>query len=322
MQRVTLPNTDLEVSALCLGGGGLGALVTGDAADHLVSDFLEAGGNFIDTAHCYSFWESAGAGCSEREVGASLRRLGAWDQVVVGTKGGHPAVGEGYPRPDYYLAPEVISSDVEDSLERLGCERIDLYYLHRDDTRVPAEEVMDALNAEVEHGRLRYLAASNWSTERMAAANDYAARTGKRGFVASQVQWSLAVPTWKPGPDPTTRYVTAEDAAWHQETGIPIVAYSATASGYFAGAEGGTRAYETPENTARKARAAQLATELGCTPNQIALAYLRGAGPLTIPLFSTSRREHLAEGLGSLTVELTPEQCRWLRDGNGDVPTA
>lgn len=315
MQRTTLPNTDLEVSALCLGGGGFGALVTGDATDYLISDFLAAGGNFLDSAHCYSFWEPAGAGCSERELGASLRRLGAWDQVIVGTKGGHPEVGEKYPRPDRYLSPEVISSDVHDSLERLGRDRIDLYYLHRDDTRVPVEEVIDALNSEVDQGRLRYLAASNWSTDRMAAANAYAARNGKRGFVASQVQWSLATPTWTPGPDPTTRYVTEADAAWHSQTGLPIVAYSATASGYFAGTEGGARGYETPENAARKERATQLAGELGCTPNQIALAYLRGAGPLTIPLFSTSRREHLAEALGSLAVELSPEQCRWLHDG-------
>jgi aryl-alcohol dehydrogenase-like predicted oxidoreductase len=315
MQRITLPNTDLELSALCLGGAVFGSSLSGEAADQLMHDFLEAGGNFVDTAHCYSFWEPAGAGSSEREVGAILRRMGMWEQVVVGTKGGHPVVGEGYPRPDRYLAPEVIASDVKDSLTRLGRDQIDLYYLHRDDTRTPVDEIIDALNAEVDQGRVRYLAASNWSTERMTAANAYAAQSGKQGFVASQVQWSLSTPTWTPGPDPTTRYVTEEDAVWHQETGLPIVAYSATANGYFAGTASGTKAYDTPENAARKQRAEQLAAEWGCTANQVALAYLRYAGPVTIPLFSTSRREHLAEGLGSLAITLTPEQCKWLQSG-------
>ena len=120
MQRYAIPNTDTEVSALCLGAGGFGTILRGDAVDRLVADFLVAGGDFFDTAHCYAFWEPEGAGASERELGACLRRLGAWDDVVVATKGGHPDAGERYRRPDAYLAPEVIASDLDDSLDRLG----------------------------------------------------------------------------------------------------------------------------------------------------------------------------------------------------------
>jgi aryl-alcohol dehydrogenase-like predicted oxidoreductase len=296
-----------------LGGGGFGSRLVGEAVDRLLGAFLEAGGNFVDSAHCYAFWEPGGAGCSERELGASLRRIGAWGEVVVGTKGGHPAHGSDYPRPDRYLAPEVIASDISDSLRNLDCERIDLYYLHRDDTRVPVAEIVDPLNAEVRRGRVRCLGASNWATERIAAANEYAARTGQQGFVASQLHWSLAEPTWKMGPDPTTRTVTPEAARWYQENGIPIVAYSATASGYFARQAPGS--YDSPENEARRPRARQLAAELGCTAIQVGLAYLRHAGPETIPLFSTTRPEHLAEAVGSLAVTLTSEQCRWLVSG-------
>lgn len=315
MKRHRIPNTDLEVSALCLGGGGIGARVSGAGLDRLVARYLDVGGNFFDTAHCYAFWEPAGAGCSEWELGACLRRLNAWDRVVVATKGGHPDMGEAYRRPDAYLSPEVIAADLDDSLQRLGRDRIDLYYLHRDDTRVPVDEVIDMLNREVARGRIRYLGASNWSVERIAAANEYVARRGLRGFVISQLQWSLAVPNWRPGADPTMRSVTGEIAAWHAGAGLPIAAYSATAGGYFAASPRGESLYDSPGNRARRERARTLAARHGCTPTQIALAYLLHQAPLTIPIFFTASRDHLEEALGAVSIPLSAEEVRLLREG-------
>ena len=302
---------DVDLSALCLSAAAFGTGVRGDAMFRLYDDFREAGGNFFDTAHCYCFWSEGGAGSSERALGECLRRSGDREQVFIGTKGGHPAVLPKYPRPAAYLAPEVIASDVQESLERLGVERIDLYFLHRDDPRVPVEEILSALNAEADRGRIRCLGASNWSTCRIEAANVFAAQHGLRGFAASQPQWNLASPN--PPSDPTMKFITPDDEAWHVRHQIPVVAYSPTACGYFASDDPSTsRAFDNPVSRARHRRARQLAAELGATPNQIALAWLMAQPFPVIPILGTTKREHLADALAAASVPLSPEQARWL----------
>jgi aryl-alcohol dehydrogenase-like predicted oxidoreductase len=241
--------------------------------------------------------------------------LGVREKVVIGTKGGHPAIEPGYSRPDAYLAPEVIAQDVDESLERLGFASVDLYYLHRDDTRVPVGEIVDTLHQEVDQGRIRHLGASNWSVERLEAANAYAQGKGRQGFIASQVQWSLATPTWKIGPDPTTRYVTEDDVRWHTRTRLPIVAYSATASGYFSDTPRNPGLYNDSANPGRAERARTFAAQRKATPTQIALAYLACQSVPTIPLFSTANLAHLAEALDSIALTLSPEELTWLREG-------
>ncbi|MCC6443637.1 MAG: aldo/keto reductase [Armatimonadetes bacterium] len=314
MKNVRIPDTDLTVSALCYGTADLGTRISEADGERVMAAFLEAGGNFFDTAHCYAFWvEGGGAGVSERTLARCLKRLGAGGSVVA-TKGGHPDGGEAYPRPDRYLAPEVIASDLDDSLERLERERIDLYWLHRDDARVPVGEVIDAMNREIERGRVRHIGASNWSIDRIEAANAYAEAKSLRGFAASQVQWSLAVPAWQPGPDPTTRYVTDEDALRYRGL-MPVTAYSATAGGYFSAADRPDHPGETPINRARKQRAAALAQQIGCTPTQVALAYLLNQEGQVIPIFATGSMAHLKEAAGAANIALTPEQVRWLREG-------
>jgi aryl-alcohol dehydrogenase-like predicted oxidoreductase len=314
MSQHPIPNTDLHVSALCYGTGAFGSRVKGAEMERLFATFREAGGNFFDTAHCYAFWKAEGAGCSERALGECLRRFGGREEIVIGTKGGHPGM-DGYPRPDRFLAPEVVASDLSDSLDRLGIPTIDLYYLHRDDSRVPVGEIIDSLNREIAGRRIRYLGASNWTVARIEAANAYAAAHGLHGFVASQPQWSLGEPNWQPGTDPAMRFVTDDDRAWYPKHPVAVVPYSSTSNGYFATAGESGSDYQNPTNEARRRRAQQLATELRATPNQIALAYLMCQEFLVIPILGTADPEHLQDALGAARVSLTPEQVRWLREG-------
>jgi aryl-alcohol dehydrogenase-like predicted oxidoreductase len=315
MKHYPIPHTDLSVSALCYGLGAFGSGVKGAEMERLFATFREAGGSFFDTAHCYAFWKPEGAGCSERALGECLRRFGDREEVVIGTKGGHPDASLDYPRPDHYLAPEVIASDIRDSLDRLGVETIDLYYLHRDDPRVPVEEIIDALNREIQTGRIRYLGASNWPVARIEAANTYAAAKRLQGFVASQPQWSLGEPNWRPGSEPTMRSVTDEDREWYAAHPLAVIPYSSTSNGYFAtgGERGGD--YQNPKNAARLRRAQQLASEMGRTPNQIALAYLMSQEFLVVPIIGTADREHLRDALGASGIWLSAQQVRWLREG-------
>lgn len=315
MRHVALPGTDLSVSALGYGVAEFGTRIRGGDADRLLAQYVGAGGNLADSAHCYAYWLEDGLGASERELGAAIRRLGLREELVVATKGGHPGAGEAYPQPEEFLSPEAIGACLDESLERLGMPCVDLYYLHRDDGRTPVAEVMDALNAEVARGRVRALGASNWSVERIAAANDYASAKGLQGFCCSQIQGSLAIPSWEDGPDPVTRCVTEDTAAWHAASAIPIMAYSATSNGYFAAADAGPETFRSTDNEARRERVRTLAGEIGCTPTQLAVAWLLAQGVPTVALFSTSRTEHLAEVMASAEVTLTPEQAGWLREG-------
>ncbi len=314
MQRIALPGSDLEVSILGYGVALFGTAVRGDDADRLLGAYHAAGGTLVDTAHCYAYWVEGGLGASERELGAAIRRLGIRDELVVATKGGHPGAGQTYPQPEAFLSPEALAASLDESLARLGMDAVDLYYLHRDDGRTPVGEVIEALNAEIARGRVRALGASNWSTARIALANAYAAAHGVTGFCCSQAQWSLAEPDWQPGPDPVTRCVHEADAAWYAESGIPVVAYSATANGYFA-ADGPVGPFTGERNAARRARTRQLAAELGCTATQLAVAWLLRQAPTVAPLFSTLRPRHMREAIAALEIPLSSAQARLLHDG-------
>jgi len=300
VQSLILPHSNVTVSRFCLGAGAFGTSITGDKADRLLAAYVEAGGTFFDTAHCYAFWVPNGLGASERDLAASLKRIGAWDAAVIGTKGGHPDCGPDYRRPADFLSESVLHSDIEDSLDRLQTSRLDLFYLHRDDGITPVDEIMERLNRQIALGRVRAIGASNWSVARMAAANDYAAAKGLQGFVASQVQWSLSIPDWSETADPTMRRVGEAEIEWHARTGIPITAYSATGNGFFSKEYAGANL----NNRARWEVVRQKSVELKCTPTQLAVAWLLHQRPTVIPVFSTSRLENLAEVLVSERIPL------------------
>ncbi len=318
MQTRRIGGTDLGVSVLCYGLGGFGTAVRDGEADRLYSAFRAAGGTFFDTAHCYAFWMPDGLGASERTLGDCLRRHGDRDDVVIATKGGHPDAGADYPRPDRYLAPEVIASDISDSLERIGTDHLDLFLLHRDDTRVPVGEIVHTLNEEVTGGRIRYPGVSNWSTARIAAANEYAQANGLIPLVISQPQFSLAHPNGDPPTtDPAMRFLMPDDAAWHARSQLPVMPYSSTARGYFAtDGRSAAKAFDNPITRGRLDRARALAAAKGCTTNQIALAYLLHETFPIFPILGTCRLDHLTDALGAGDVRLTPDEVRHLRDGD------
>jgi len=316
MNRLRIPSTDLNVSAMAYGMGGFGTVVSGDAASRLYEAYRNAGGNFFDTAHCYAFWSPGGLGISERTLGELVRRHGDQGRVVVATKGGHPDAGADYRRPDRYLSGEVLARDIAESLDRLGLDRVDVYLLHRDDRRVAVGEIIDGLNEHVRVGRLRYLGASNWTTARIEAANAYAAGKGLHGFVISQPRFSLAPPTATPAfdDDLATRPLDADDRAWYQTTGLPVMAYSPTACGFFAEAGPAARsaAFDNPVSRQRLARVRRLAADLGRSGTQLALAWLMHQPFPAVPILGTTNVDHLHDALGAVDVTLTPEQAEWL----------
>lgn len=231
MKYVTLRNTDLRVSNISMGTGSFGDRIDKKSAFEILDRYCELGGNFIDTANAYCKWIPGAGNCAEQILGEWLKTAKASD-IVVATKGGHYD----------FAAPQVsrireseIRKDLEESLQTLHRDCIDLYWLHRDDPTVPAEDILALLEQLRTEGKIRYYGASNFTLARLREFEKCAAENHIQGFCAVSNQWSLArkKSAYGVGDDNTTVAVSEEEYKWHVQTGMPLIPYSSTASGLF-----------------------------------------------------------------------------------------
>jgi aryl-alcohol dehydrogenase-like predicted oxidoreductase len=287
------------LSRLALGTLGF-STATRDRDYAILDAWVEAGGTVIDTAHVYE------AGDAERLVGQWLRdRPGVRERVVIVTKGAHPDGDR--PR----VTPDDIARDLADSLERLGGP-VDLYLLHRDDPAVEVGRLVDALDGHRRAGEIGAFGVSNWTLARIDEANAYAAARGVDGICCNSPHLSLAVQNEPPWPGCMSA-TDAESREWHERTGMPLLAWSAQAGGYFAGATGASsRVYENAANLERRARAEQLGRRTGASANAVALAWVIAQPFPTIAAIGTRDLEHLRASLQALDVALTADEVRWL----------
>ena len=268
-----------QVARLILGTAGFGGVMDKDLSFRLMDQYANAGGNALDTARVYGGWHPGGVGASERIVGEWIRSRGMEKEIFLITKGAHPAPeAMDIPR----LSPADILGDFECSLEDLGTEKIDLYFLHRDDISLPVSGIMDALDSLVQGGRALAIGASNWRAKRIEAANQYALEAGKAPFTATQIQWSYA--DYSPAcPDPTLVLMDdAERAAYEKMPEISVMAFTSQAEGIFAkgylpdlsDAAPRHRKYVTEENIRRYRELLRLCEKRGISPVQVALDYI------------------------------------------------
>jgi len=315
MRTIDLPGTDLLPTVIGLGTGSFGTAIPEDRALALLDLYAEWGGNFLDTAHVYAAWMPGGEGASERTIGKWLASRGSRRDVVLATKGAHHDLATHAPR----LTADAVRGDLHESLERLGTDHVELYWLHRDDPAVPVGEVLAWLNEHLDAGLLRAIGCSNWSLPRQRAAAEWAEAHDQVGFCASQVRWSLAEHHLPPG-DSGSGMCAMDDEmlAAHRRTRIPVVAYSPQARGFFSGRYGpaadeaapGFRAdvqarYGTEANTRRLAAAQALAAERGCTANQVAVAWLLHQDFGVCALTGARTPEQLADSCGAADVSLS-----------------
>jgi aryl-alcohol dehydrogenase-like predicted oxidoreductase len=182
---VMIGSSGLDVPRLCLGANVFGWTADRDASFAVLDAYAEAGGTFLDTADSYT-WRAPGnsGGESETIIGEWLAARGNRDRMVIATKVGALPGREG-------LGPATIAAAAEDSLRRLGTDRIDLYYAHRDDPDTPQEEYLAAFDALVRAGKVRALGASNFTAERLRSALDISAKEGLTPFAALQPHYNL-----------------------------------------------------------------------------------------------------------------------------------
>lgn len=317
MTAVNICGGMLRVSRMCLGCMQFSAMDRKAVFD-LIDAYRDCGGNFFDTAHCYCSWLPSGAGSSESVLGLYIKERRCRDQVVLATKGGHPSMPN-YRTVNNYLSRERVGADIDDSLGRLMVDRIDLYWLHRDDPGIDAGEIVEMMNDEVSKGRIRSFGASNWTSRRISEANDYAKRRGMQGFSASQPKWSLLEHPVMTQEERLARGVLLHmddaDRRWHTETQLPAVCYSPTGRGFFATGGRAPSDLIAPENTARAGRVSRLAEKKGRTPGQIALAWLLAQPFPVIPILGTSSVEHLNDAMAAEAVNLSLPEADALEHG-------
>ncbi|MFF4357042.1 aldo/keto reductase [Streptomyces sp. NPDC001604] len=180
-----LGSSGLEVFPLSLGGNVFGWTADEATSFAVLDAYAAAGGNFVDTADSYSAWVDGNQGGeSEAIIGKWVRSRGNRDDVVIATK-----VSQ---HPDFQgLSAANIKAAAEASLRRLDTDHIDLYYTHFDKPEVPVEEIIGALDELVKAGKVRHIAASNISPDRLRASLEFSDREGLAKYVALQPHYNL-----------------------------------------------------------------------------------------------------------------------------------
>ncbi|MCX5036871.1 aldo/keto reductase [Streptomyces coelicoflavus] len=303
-----LGSSDLEVFPLALGGNVFGWTADQDTSFAVLDAYTAAGGNFVDTADSYSAWVDGNSGGeSETVLGKWLAARGNRDDVVLATKvSQHPE----YPG----LSAANIRAAADASLRRLGTDHIDLYYTHFDKPEVPVEEIIGALDELVRAGKVRHIAASNISAERLAASLEFSDREGLARYVALQPHYNLVSrDTYEGG---------LGDLA--ERTGLAAVPYYALAAGFLTGkyrpgtavdsprAGGAAKHLESERGRRVLAALDEIAEAHDAPVATVALAWLAGRPTVAAPIASARTVEQLPALLGVAELNLTEDEAERL----------
>ncbi|MCP3733487.1 aldo/keto reductase [Sphingomonas sp. RP10(2022)] len=319
LDRVTLANTDLTVSRLCYGTNMLGTAIDQAGAAAILDRFVDLGGNFIDTARSYGDWiPDAPAGASERAVGTWLKGRNR-DEFVIATKGGFYDMRVG----DYRnrITPADIESDLAQSLDHLGVDAIDLYWLHMDNPEAPVGPIVDTLIAAKAAGRIRWFGASNWTADRVREANAYAQSRGSEGFIAIEPFWGLAKPNEGNAMQQGYQLYFEDYGADLRDAGLAIVPYCGQSRGYFSRLDAGEATddlkafYDHPANEGRFAAAKRVAARHGVPVADVVLAYLLNQPGQVIPIFGASSPARVEESVRAASLDLSADEVAELRAG-------
>lgn len=314
MEYRRLGRTGLMVSELCLGTMTFGREADEDASRSIVRAFLEAGGNFVDTADVYS------QGTSEEITGRAIKDVR--DDVVLATKVRFP-MGDG-PN-DVGLSRKHITQGCEASLRRLGTDYVDLYQVHMWDRVTPLDETLSALSDLVRAGKVRYVGVSNFTAWQLMKALGLSELRGFERFVSLQPQYSLV-----------ERNIEREVLPACREEGVGVIPWGPLGGGFLSGKY---RRGEEPPETSRIAGAAdhfeeawrrrdlernwrtldvigEISESTGKSYSQISLNWLLRQEGVTAPILGARTLEQLEDNLGATGWELDEDQVQRLSEAS------
>ncbi len=307
MKTRPLGQTGVEVSALCL--GAMMYFGTNQATSYqLLDQYVEAGGNFIDTANIYAHWVPGGRGGeSEALLGRWMKERHNRPQLFLASK-----VGFEYPAVERGLKAEQIEAECHKSLKRLGVDTIDLFYAHVDDRNTPLEESLAAFDRLVQAGKVRFIGASNYLAWRLEKANWVSQVNHWAKFCCIQQRYTYlrVKPTASTAPQVT---VNDDLLDYCQNEGLTLLAYSALLGGAYTRSDRPIpEQYRGPDSEARLTALKRVAEETGATPNQVVLAWLRQSQPSVLPLIAASTSAQLQENIESLQLQLSDKHLELL----------
>jgi aryl-alcohol dehydrogenase-like predicted oxidoreductase len=315
MEYIKLGRTGLDVSRICLGCMSFGVADRGNhtwtlseaEARPFIQRALEGGINFFDTANVYS------GGTSEEIVGRALKDFARREEVVIATK----VHGRMRPGPNGAgLSRRAILGEIDESLQRLGVDYVDLYQIHRWDSRTPIEETLEALNDVVRAGKARYIGASSMFAWQFAKALAVSERHGWPRFVSMQNLVNLLY-----------REEEREMLPLCAAEGIGVIPWSPLARGRLARPWDGTSMRSETDEFGKRLfarmaeadkqvadRVTQVSAARGLPRSQIALAWLLAKSEITAPIVGVTKLQHLDDALAAVSVKLSAEEIGKLEE--------
>ena len=302
---IKLANTDLTIYPLCLGGNVFGYSADKDNSEAVLTFYADNGGNFIDTADMYSQWAPGHIGGeSETIIGNWMKKRGNRSQMIIATKVGRLDTKPG-------LSPSNIISACEDSLKRLGSDYIDIYYSHQDDLDTPIEQSLGAYDSLIKAGKVRYIAASNFTPERLQESLDISKELNLSSYIASQDQYNLMERTYENSLMPTLK-----------SNGLSQIPFYGLARGFLTGkyrkgktvesirANGVNTSYANDRGWAMIDKLDQIAIDKHTSVAVVALAWLRAQETVSAPIASATKLEQIKEIMP--IVELSSDELQTL----------
>ena len=302
---IKISNSDLEVHPLCLGGNVFGFSADVTNSEAVLDYYFDNGGNFIDTADMYSQWAPGHVGGeSETIIGNWMKRRGNRAKMIIATK-----VAKLDTRPGLKTAN--IKAACDESLRRLQTDYIDLYYAHQDDPDTPIEETLGAFDDLIKSGKVRYIAASNFTAERLQESLDIAKKLNLSSYIASQDLYNLMDRDYEKTLMPTLK-----------ANGIAQIPFYGLARGFLTGkyrpgvtvesvrATGVANSYANERGWAMLEKLDVIAKEKNASVAAVALAWLRAQPTVAAPIASATKLEQIKEIMQ--VVELSPSELQLL----------
>jgi aryl-alcohol dehydrogenase-like predicted oxidoreductase len=302
---IKLANTDLTIYPLCLGGNVFGYSADKQNSEAVLSFYADNGGNFIDTADMYSQWAPGHIGGeSETIIGDWMAKRGNRQKMIIATKVSKLDTRAG-------LKAANIRAACDESLKRLKSDYIDLYYAHQDDLETPIEESLGAFDELIKAGKVRYVAASNFTPERLQESLDISKANGLSSYIASQDQYNLLDREYEKGLMPTI-----------EKNSLSQIPFYGLARGFLTGkyrpgvsvesvrANGVASNYANERGWNLLSKLDKIAKEKKTTVSAISLAWLRAQPTVATPIASATKLEQIKEIMP--IVELSSQELQTL----------